>query len=187
MSAATGSTSLPPLWASVRDVHLAGFDQFLPVLDHAQQRFEDAVAGVPGAWVERKRFAIAVHYRQTPPERQGAVQEAVSDIAAEFPRLRVSSGKMIFELRPDIDWDKGKALLWLLEQIRPDRARVLPMYLGDDTTDEDAFRAISGLGIGVVVGTGPRPSAADYTVPDVGAVQELLSRLAANLEQRAGV
>ncbi len=181
-----GLDILAPSGAPARDDHLAGLDQFLPVLDQAEQCLEDAVAGVPGAWVERKRFAIAVHYRQTPPDRQGAVQEAVSAVAPEFPRLRVSSGKMIFELRPDIDWDKGKALLWLLEQMGLDRAGVLPMYLGDDTTDEDAFRAISGLGIGVVVGTGARPSAADYAVRDLGAVQELLSRLAANLEQRAG-
>ena len=102
------------------------------------------MAGVPGAWVERKRFAIAVHYRQTPPDRHGAVQEAVSAVAPEFPRLRVSSGKMILELRPGhrLGQGQGAALAPGADGAGP--AGVLPMYLGDDTTDEDAFRAISG-------------------------------------------
>jgi alpha,alpha-trehalase len=180
-----GLDIVTPAGTRAEEEDLAGFDEFLPVLEDAESRLEAAVAAVEGAWVERKRFAIAVHYRQTPPHLHDSVRRAVEAVASQFPPLRMSGGKMIFELRPDIDWDKGRALLWLLERMGLDGEDVVPLYLGDDVTDEDAFAAIGGRGIGIVVGIGDRRSAADYAVRDVGEVETLLSRLASNLEQRS--
>jgi len=72
---------------------------------------------------------------------------------AEMPMLRRTEGKMVYELRPSADWDKGKAVEWLLEQIRKEQdGEVFPFYIGDDVTDEDAFRIMGGLGgIGIIV------------------------------------
>ena len=60
---------------------------------------------------------------------------------------------MVYELRPSAEWDKGKAVEWLLEQIIKEVGeQVFPFYIGDDVTDEDAFRMMDGLGgIGIIV------------------------------------
>jgi trehalose-phosphatase len=82
------------------------------------------------------------------------------------------------ELRPNIDWDKGKAVLWLLETLDLAQDDVVPVYVGDDETDEDAFRALADHGIGVVVGEEHRPTRARYALADPDQVKDFLNRLA---------
>ena len=71
-------------------------------------------------------------------------------------------GKKVYELLPDIDWDKGKAVLWLLETLELERGKVLPIYIGDDRTDEDAFSALENRGVGILVSEQPQVTAASY-------------------------
>jgi trehalose-phosphatase len=80
-----------------------------------------------------------------------------------------------------MDWDKGKAVLWLLEALGLDRPDILPIYVGDDTTDEDAFRALEERGLGIVVAETPRPTCARYSLLDTDEVRELLDRMAREL------
>jgi trehalose-phosphatase len=69
----------------------------------------------------------------------------VDAILADHPdELKVTPGKMVFEIQPKIDWDKGKAVLYLLEALGLDTPDVMPMYMGDDHTDEHAFAALHG-------------------------------------------
>jgi trehalose-6-phosphatase len=90
-------------------------------------------------------------------------------------RLRKTGGKKVWELRPDVDWHKGRALLWLLERLGP----LLPIFIGDDVTDEDAFAAAASRGgIGILVAEEPRATAAGYRLRDPGEALELLRRLA---------
>jgi alpha,alpha-trehalase len=124
---------------------------FLPDLDAAERELAPRLEQVPGARLERKRFAIAIHERQVDDDRLTDVEAAVSAVAVTHPRLRRTGGKKVVELRPAIDWDKGKAVLWLLETLRMDDAAHVPIYVGDDETDEDAFQAIREVGLGVVV------------------------------------
>ncbi len=107
------------------------------------------------------------------------VERIVDDVLAHRPELRKGAGKKVFELRPAMDWDKGRAVLWLLETLGLDRPDVVPLYIGDDVTDEDAFRALVELGIGIIVAEIPRPTAARYALQDVHEVRALLERLAA--------
>jgi trehalose 6-phosphate phosphatase len=94
-------------------------------------------------------------------------------------RLRKTGGKKVFELRPDIEWDKGEALVWLLGRLGLDRPEVVPMYIGDDVTDEDAFAVLRDRGgIGILVAEEPRPTAASYRLRNPAEVGELLTRLA---------
>lgn len=165
--------------------HQAGRD-FLPDLDAAEGELRQRLGGVEGAQVERKRFAIAVHYRRVAEEEVPAVEQAVNEVLAAHGNLRKTGGKKIFELRPGIDWDKGKAVAWLLERLGLDRPEVLPVYLGDDETDEDAFRELSGRGLGIVVRDEPRPTAARYALEDPGEVGRFLGRLAQMLAERSG-
>ncbi len=135
---------------------------------------------VPGVLVEGKRFAVSVHYRNVDAERVDEVISTVRAAVAEEPRLRATSGRKIVEIRPDVDWDKGRALVWALGHVGAS-SDVLPIYVGDDLTDEDAFDAIEDSGFGVVVRhteDGDRRSAARFAVDGPAQVHELLQRIA---------
>jgi trehalose 6-phosphate phosphatase len=98
--------------------------------------------------------------------------------------LKVPPGKMVYEIQPKIDWDKGEAVLYLLEALDLDREDVVPIYLGDDITDEDAFEALGGRGIGIFVGRADDPkvagrtTSADYGLRSVEEVETFLDTLA---------
>jgi trehalose-phosphatase len=155
--------------------------EFLPSLDLAEKELEKAVAEIAGARVERKRFSIAAHYRNVNASDVPKLEGAVSEVAARHRELRRMEGKKVYELLPDIDWDKGKAVLWLLETLGLGRAKVRPIYIGDDRTDEDAFRALEKSGLGILVSEEPRPTAARYSLKDPAEVERFLRELVAPL------
>jgi trehalose-phosphatase len=157
--------------------HAAAPSSSLSLLAEAADAVEHAVAPVPEAWVERKRFAVAAHFREVDDDEVPVVAAAFARVAARFPGLRTTTGKRILELRPDIDWDKGRALWWLFGQAGLQRGVVVPIYIGDDVTDEDAFSALGGDGLGIVVDDGDRPTAADFRVSDADEVRRLLDEL----------
>lgn len=146
---------------------------YLPALDAAEAALRQALAEIPGTQVERKRFSVAAHYRQAGASQEAVVRRAVE--AARQPGLRLGLGKMVFELRPDVDWHKGAAFRWLHGAVAQ---AALPIFVGDDVTDEDAFRALPEDGVGVLVAAEARPSAARWRLADVAATQRFLERLA---------
>jgi len=150
----------------------------LPVLDDAERELRENLVLVRGALVERKRFSIAVHYRNVDPAQAGEVEATVDAALRGHEGLRRKGGKKVFELQPDLDWDKGAAVGWLLGELGLDGPDVLPFYLGDDLTDEDAFRALAGRGIGIVIGAPDRSSYAAYGLADTGEVERFLDTLA---------
>ena len=160
-------------------------EEYLGDLDEAEAALARRLAGVPGALVERKRFAIAVHTRRVAPEHKEPVAEAVRGVAASLPTLRVTGGKEIHELRPNLPWDKGRAVLSLLDRLGLTGPGTLPLYLGDDETDEDAFRALAargeGRGAGIRVMDPPAPSAAGWSLKDPAEAGAFLDRLARHL------
>ena len=125
-----------------------------------------------------KRFAIAVHYRRTPEALAPGVEAAVREVIAAVPRLRWGGGKKVFDIKPRTDWHKGRAVRWLLRELGLEGPETCPIYVGDDVTDEDAFESLAGIGIGIVVRDGGRPTAADYAVDDVEGVRRFLAFLA---------
>ena len=155
----------------------------LPDLDGMEATLSARLAGLPGVAVERKRFDIAVHTRNARSSGIPDVHNAVEAALASTDRLRLVLGKDVLQIQPNIDWNKGRAVLWLLEALRGDGQGPLPLYIGDDITDEDAFRAVQSDGIGVVVRDDrPRCSAASYALDDPEAVLELLDWLAGELD-----
>jgi trehalose 6-phosphate phosphatase len=155
--------------------------EFLPGLEMVEQELGKQLAGIAGARAERKRFSIAAHYRNVNASDIPKVERAVSEVAARHRELRKMDGKKVYELLPDIDWDKGKAVLWLLENLGLERAKVRPIYIGDDRTDEDAFRALEKSGVGILVSEEPRPTAARYSLKDPAEVERFLLELVATL------
>lgn len=147
-------------------------------IERAAARLRRDLAGIAGVVIEPKRFAISIHFRLADERDLPRIERAVDAAAAAVPGLRKGHGKKLFELRPDLDWDKGRALLWLLDALGLDRPDILPFYIGDDLTDEDAFRSVAGKGIGILVASEPRETAAEYQVRDTGEVVELLRKLA---------
>ncbi|WP_299557582.1 trehalose-phosphatase [uncultured Mycolicibacterium sp.] len=148
------------------------------------ERLRAAVADIPGADVEPKRASVAVHYRAVPPEHRDRVRAVVQDLLDAYRgELSLTPGKMVYELKPDIAWDKGRAVLHLIEVLGLDGADVLPVYLGDDITDEDAFRVLRGRGIGIFVGRPDDPevtdrsTAAEYALASVDEVRRFLDGL----------
>lgn len=151
----------------------------------AAERLEAAVDDVEGVLVEPKRFAVAVHYRLVKPEQVAAVEAAVDAVLEEIPELRKTHGKKVFELRPRLDWDKGRAVDWLLEALGLEGPDVLAFYIGDDTTDEDAFAALQEKGVGILVGSETSRTAAHYVLASPEEVGRFLSRLGEELKGSA--
>ncbi|MEA3640594.1 MAG: trehalose-phosphatase [Lamprobacter sp.] len=147
-------------------------------LDRAATDLDERLENVDGVRIERKRFAVTVHVRQVSDADLPQVQEAVDQARRRADGLRKTGGKRVVELRPDVDWDKGRAVRWLLSELKLDGPDVLPLYLGDDETDEDAFRALRQMGgIGILVAEDARPSAADYRLRTPDEVEALLRHL----------
>jgi len=130
------------------------------------------VGDIEGVLIENKTFSVAVHFRLVAPENTRRVIDAVRSTGLQH-RLRVTGGKQVIELRPDIDWDKGAAIRWLAGR-HPGR---IPLFIGDDLTDEDGFRAIADSGITILVAAEPRETAARFTLQGVDAVETFLQRL----------
>lgn len=151
--------------------------EYRPLMERAERTLRTEVAAIPGVIIEPKYLSIAVHYRLVAAGDVPAVEAAVDRVVGAHPGLRKSEGKKVFDLQPDIDWDKGKAVLWLLEALGLDRSHKVPIYVGDDLTDEDAFHALGERGIGIVVKGGNRPTAARYALEDPDELRRFLEAL----------
>jgi len=155
------------------------------LLDEVKTRLREEIEPFEGAAVEPKKASVAVHYRLVSEENRPKIKEIVDTVLDVYPDdLKVTPGKMVYEIQPKIDWDKGKAVLYLLETLELDRDDVVPMYVGDDVTDEDAFVALEGRGIGVFVGEADDPevagrtTSADYVLYTIPEVENFLDGLA---------
>ncbi len=155
----------------------------VPVLADAAAALRTEFDAIAGVVVEHKRFAVAVHYRNAARERVGELAAAVRTAGAHRS-LRVTTGREVIELRPDVDWDKGRTLRWILDHIAGrdvGAAAPVPIYLGDDITDEDAFDALGRDGVPIVVrhtDDGDRPTAARFALDDPVRVGEFTGWLA---------
>lgn len=153
-----------------------------PELDALAQAMKGDLEAIPGAWVEDKGLTLSVHFRRVPaasvPEVKARLIKRASP-GIDAGRFVLRTGKAVLEIRPRVQWSKGEAVSWILEQIRLERpvANVLALYLGDDDTDEDAFRVLASAGVGIVVGNDRHGSAAHYYVESTEEVEQLLTVL----------
>lgn len=196
-------------WMDIDGLVIAGSHGF-DLGDHRDDAvWHDAMAGVPellstvtdrlradveavqGTVIEPKRFSVAVHYRLVAPQERRDVKAVVDTLLAGYPdQLKVTPGKMVYEIQPKVDWDKGKAVQYLRHALRVDGEECVTLYLGDDITDEDAFRALKeppdgqlqGIGIVVADRSDPeqagRTTAADFVLESTGEVRWFLDTLA---------
>ena len=161
----------------------------VPMLEDATTRLRERLGLIPGVVVEHKRFGVAVHYRNAARDRVDEVAAAVR-AAGQRDGLRVTTGREVIELRPDIDWDKGKTLHWVMDHLQQDpSAPLVPIYLGDDITDEDAFDAVHDDGIPILVrhnDDGDRATAALFALDSPAQAAEFTDTLARQISEARG-
>ena len=151
----------------------------IPAFSEIAGRLVAALADVPGAQVENKTLTLTVHYRRVAPEYRDRVESIVQGVAGPAiadGQLRLSTAKAAIELRPTVDWDKGRALDLVRSRLAPG---AFPIYIGDDATDEDAFAAAQAAGgFGVFVGPAGSATRARYRLDSPAAVSDALAKLA---------
>ena len=150
----------------------------------AMRQAADALEALaaPGARVERKGVTLSYHLRAVAADARAAVAQQAEAVLRRR-RLRVTLGHDVLEARPALDWHKGRAVLHVLVHRHgadwPSRVRAV--YVGDDVTDEDAFRSLRGIGRSICVASNhvPVATASDLDLPDPDAVIQLVRWLAA--------
>jgi len=151
-------------------------DAFKPLMKEISVALCKALGYIDGARVEDKGATLSVHYRLVKEKDISLVKNRFERVVTPFVRskkVRLSSGKKVLEVRPNLDWHKGKAVLMLLKG----KKKTLPLYLGDDVTDIDAFRAIKGKGISIFVGSPKKRTSADYFLKDPKDVERFIEKL----------
>ncbi len=154
-------------------------DAFIPTLDRTEAHLHRRLRPIKGVMIERKVFSIAIHVRHVTDDDANEIETHIDAVLDQESELRKRHGKKVFELQPAIDWHKGQAVLWLLHALGLEERSVTSLYLGDDTTDEDAFQALAeeGCGLGILVAETARPTAAQFTLRDPQEVQAFLQQV----------
>jgi trehalose-phosphatase len=155
------------------------------VLQKIKSELKRMLPPVKGVLLEDKGLSLALHYRLTNKKEVPFVRRTFYQVALPCLRLgkiKTETGKKVFEIRPATEWDKGKAVLWLLskQKSHPCGSPILPIYVGDDATDENAFRALKNKGLTIFVGN-PKKSYAKYYLKNTKEVFKFLKGLNALL------
>ncbi|XP_034676566.1 probable trehalose-phosphate phosphatase J [Vitis riparia] len=154
--------------------------EFLPMIDEVYKALLEKTKSTPGAKVENNKFCLSVHFRCVDEQRWTALAEQVRLVLNQYPKLRLTQGRKVLEIRPTIKWDKGNALEFLLESLGYANSNdVFPIYIGDDRTDEDAFKVLRnrGQGFGILVSKFPKETSASYSLQEPTEVMNFLQLL----------
>jgi trehalose 6-phosphate phosphatase len=158
--------------------------QFMSIIERIKYEIEAKLSAVNGTFVEDKRATLSIHHRLVSRDQVPVVHRTVHDICKPYikqKQIKINLGKEVLEIKPPVEWDKGKAVLWLLKKrsFICGEGNILPIYIGDDTTDEDAFKVLKHKGVTIFVGSPEKISHAEYYVEKPQGVTEFLRRLLA--------
>ncbi|CAN6916441.1 unnamed protein product [Brassica oleracea var. botrytis] len=163
--------------------------EFLPMIDEVYQKLVDKTNFTPGANIENNKFCVSVHFRRVDEKNWSDLANQVRSVMKDYPELRLTQGRKVLEIRPIIKWDKGKALEFLLESLGyANCTDVFPLYIGDDRTDEDAFKILRERrqGLGILVSKIPKETNALYSLQEPDEVMNFLQRLVEWKQLRSG-
>ncbi len=151
------------------------------ILKQIKKELSAKIASIKGVFIEDKGFSLALHFRLASKNSitlAKAVLYETAIIDSVSNKVKIKAGKKVLEVGPILEWDKGKVVLWLLarQKFAKDTSNVLPIYIGDDFTDEDAFRALQHTGITIFVGK-PKSSCANYYVKNIKEVTKLFKEI----------
>jgi trehalose-phosphatase len=149
------------------------------LLVNIKKELYDALVHFKGILIEDKELTLTIHYRLADKELISNIIEVIDKTVATYRsrgEIEVRGGKMIIEIFPPGNWNKGSAVLWILGRQEFLKNDFYPVYFGDDLTDEDAFEALRNSGLTVLVGHRDRSQAQYYLndVQEMGKFAELL-------------
>lgn len=167
--------------AGAREMPLAD-QKTRKLISQISAKLKSALDRIPGILIENKHITISVHYRLVSKRNVAFAKVQLMRVLTPYldgSQIVFRAGKKVWEVRPAVPWDKGSAVLWLLERlVFKTNLSALPVYIGDDQTDEDGFKAIRGDGIGIKVSeNGNELSYAGYYVHSTEEVFDFLKRL----------
>jgi len=154
---------------------------YLPIIRAITIELQDILNDIPGVQIEQKKFAVAVHYRNVPEGQIEKVRMLTSQAVGPHKDLIIGKGKMVLEVRPAMEWDKGKAVDWITSSLNAG-PKDFYVYAGDDMTDEDAFKGLYENSIGFLVGSAV-DSYADYVLKNTDETKELIKRMIKNISR----
>jgi trehalose-phosphatase len=154
-----------------------------PLLKEIAGMLKRKLSDLEGVFVEDKGLTVSVHYRMVAVERHSSLKKLFYREIEQFlasERIIVTRGKKILEVRPNVVWDKGSAVKWILGYLSDYllKERPYPIYMGDDETDEDAFRTLKGQGLTILVSPQKGASEASYFIKGVEEAYQFLGLLA---------
>ena len=167
----------------------------IPLITEITKQLSGGLKDIPGILIEEKKFSVAVHYRLVDQQYLSRIKELVDDLIqnnncslrpstiaqdgalSKIEGLRLMCGKKVFEILPKIDWDKGRAISWVMQTLGISWSDSSVIYIGDDTTDEDAFRVVRTRGTGILVADQPKESAADFQLSSTEEVKKLFEEI----------
>lgn len=154
-----------------RDPAIAGESHAPPrsksIIRNIVTDMQKRLSGIKGALIEDKGLTLSIHYRlvgkKDIPVLERIISEVISPYAA-LDKIKIDSGKKVYEIKPAVKWDKGKVILWLMarQEFAAGERKVFPVYIGDDLTDEDAFKALKKKGLTIFVGESGSSNAGYY-------------------------
>lgn len=151
------------------------------VIRNIYENMVSSLSRIKGVLIEDKGLVVSVHYRLVDVKDIQEFLSIFSEVTEPFVvrnKIKINEGKKVYEIRPPVKWDKGKVVLWLLARqgFILEEKNALPVYVGDDTTDEDAFKALKGKGLTVFVGE-PGNSKANYYLRNTEEVTKFLGSI----------
>jgi trehalose-phosphatase len=117
---------------------------------------------IKGIILENKTYTLSLHYRLADPKKIPTLKKIFYDTISTLrkaKKIKITEGKKILEIRPDVEWNKGKIVNWILKK---EKKNILPIYIGDDKTDEDAFKALRRKGVTILVSKNRKKTSARY-------------------------
>lgn len=150
------------------------------IIAKIRDELDKKLSGVKGVFIEDKGLALSIHYRMARKEDRELIGTIFREITTPYltrKKIKIGQGKMVFEIKPPSEWDKGKITLWLLAREGAySKDRILPLYIGDDMTDEDAFKVLRNRGLTIFVGKSTG-SYAEYYLKDPYDVTKFLKQI----------
>lgn len=154
-------------------------EPYRQIIGQAERRLQPRLNQVPGLILEDKRWTLSIHYRLADPAVVPRIRSLVEETAQALG-LRVTEGKMVLEIRPPARVDKGTAVLTLAARLQAVSEEASLVFIGDDRTDEDAFRALrlrQRRAVTVRVAPDEKGTAAEFAAEDPQEVLRFLEWL----------
>jgi alpha,alpha-trehalose-phosphate synthase [UDP-forming]/trehalose-phosphatase len=160
------------IWDGKNEIISQGSEGNRRLLEEVLEKLKKETSHIKGVLIEDKGITASLHFRNVNVPQVGDVFGIFEKTAKEYEdNFRFIIGKKVFEIRPVNMWNKGDAVSWIIENMG---RRRFPVYIGDDTTDEDAYGVLKNKGLSVSIGGSVN---ADYYIQNQGEVKDFLEML----------